>query len=241
MISIIVPTRNEEKVIGNTLKKLKEGAADVASELIVSDGMSTDGTIAIAKRYADVVCTATTRDGETIAAGKNRGAASARGEYLFFTDSDVSIPNPEQFFARALEAFRADPKLMGLTGPVRVQKEFRTFWDWLIFGALNSFHYVMNNMFHAGRAAGELQIVRASAFKKLRGYREDIAASEDYEFFTRLAKTGRTKYDPRLLVTHTGRRAHKVGWPKLLTIWILNALAVLFVKKSVSKEWEEVR
>ncbi len=99
----------------------------------------------------------------------------------------------------------------------------------------------MNNVFHAGLAPGELQIVRASAFRKIGGYDARIAASEDYEFFTRLAKVGKTKYDPRLLVTHTGRRAHTVGWPRLLSSWIMNAWSVRFRKKSVSEEWEEVR
>ena len=240
MISIIIPTRNEEKIIDWTLSNLKRGIRSTPYELIVSDGRSSDRTIQIAKRYAKVVLPKV-GEKDNISKGRNRGARAARGAYFFFLDADATIPNPDIFFKKALSCFEKDPHLVAITGPIRVLDEYATLSDKLVFGLLNTFHYVMNNIFGAGRAAGEFQMVRADIFKKLGGYREDIVASEDYEFFTRLAMAGKTRYVPELGIYHTGRRAHAVGWPKLLTIWISNALSVMFRKKSVSKEWEEVR
>ena len=51
MISIIIPTYNEEKIIAATLRTLTAGLAscrDMQSEIIVSDGGSSDRTVELA-------------------------------------------------------------------------------------------------------------------------------------------------------------------------------------------------
>src|SRR5438874_2570272 len=51
MISIIIPTLDEEKVIGRTLSLLKSQLT-IPHEIIVSDGASKDKTVEIAKKLA---------------------------------------------------------------------------------------------------------------------------------------------------------------------------------------------
>lgn len=240
MISIVIPTFNEEKIIETTLKKLRSGLERTKYELIVSDDNSTDKTAAIAKKYADNVVTSKDAN-RTIGKGRNRGAAAARGEYLVFIDADVSIPNADDFFTNALSLFEKDARLTGLTVSLRVLPEHATFADNFFFGGLNLFHYVSNNFFHAGRAPGEFQMIRAEVFKKLGGYRSNLAASEDYEMFWRLSRAGNTRMEKKLFVYHTGRRPHKIGWPKLLLEWFLNATSVALFKRSASKEWTPIR
>ncbi|WP_165063714.1 glycosyltransferase family 2 protein [Marisediminicola senii] len=63
-----------------------------------------------------------------IPAGRNRGAATATGEYLFFLDDDASIPSPS-FLADAIARIRRDPGIgmlqprvidpSGATSPLR--------------------------------------------------------------------------------------------------------------------------
>ena len=84
-------------------------------------------------------------------------------------------------------------------------------------------------------------MIRKDTFKKTNGYREDLVASEDYEFFKRIAKLGKTYFEKTLTIYHTGRRAHKIGWPRLLTEWMLNSLSLIFRKKAHSKEWKVIR
>ena len=54
MISIIIPTLNEEKIIEATLCTLTS-TLTIPHEVIVSDGGSSDRTVELAKKYAGAV------------------------------------------------------------------------------------------------------------------------------------------------------------------------------------------
>lgn len=238
MISIIIPTLNEESVIGETLKRLKVGLGKTEFEIIVSDGGSSDKTVAIAKKYADRIVK---EKNKTIAAGRNLGAKSARGEYLVFFDADTTIPAADKFFSKTLGVFKERPKLVALTVSVRVLPEKETLADKIIFGILNFSIRVLNNVFGLGRSVGEFQMIRASAFRKLNGYNENLVAGEDHEMFYRLSRIGQIRSENSLVMFHSGRRAHILGWPKLLWRWFRDTISVILVKKAVSKEWEVIR
>lgn len=239
MISFIIPTLNEAAV----LRKLLENLAGYHAphEVIISDGRSTDGTIDIARELGAsvVVYEGTTR--QTIGDGRNLGARQARGDFLVFMDADISVPDPDAFFAAALKRFEADPRLVGITVKIRVFPEMFRRGDGFLSWFISTVNALQNNWLGVGAASGEFQMVRADAFTRAGGYNETIAASEDYEFFRRLSKLGRTRYVGSLTVYHTGRRAHKVGWFKLWMTWNINAVKVFLFGSSASKEWKEVR
>ena len=134
MISIIIPTLNEEKIIEKTLKSLKELKGDY--EIIVSDGKSTDRTVSISKMYADKVVVYEGEARQTIAMGRNLGASVASGEYLLFLDADIAIPNPSFFFSKLLKEFN-DKKFVGATVFLKVYKEMATIGDNIFYSMLN--------------------------------------------------------------------------------------------------------
>lgn len=239
MISFVIPTKNEEKVLDNTLSGLIKYSGD--AEIIISDGNSTDQTLAIAQKYTDKITVYTGAVRQKIGGGRNAGALLAKGNYLVFLDADVTIPDSDHFFATARGIFEKNKNLVGLTAYIRVVPELETLSDKIIFSILNYFNVLVNNILHTGGAPGEFQMIRIDAFKKVGGFDETIAASEDYELFRRLSKIGATRVARNLTVYHTGRRAHTIGWPKLLTIWLTNGITVLFFRKAASKEWREVR
>ncbi len=238
MISFIIPTKNEEKAIEKTLQCLKGYVTP--HEIIVSDGYSTDETVAIARRYTDKVAVYRGTARQTIAAGRNAGAALATGDFLVFLDADVTIPDINNFFKKAISLFEADRKLVALTTYYRVSPEVATWADKIIF-KLIGWEFWLFNLLGFGGSGGELQMVPAAAFRRINGYNESLVAGEDNELFWRLAKIGRTRLERSLFIYHPGRRAHQIGWPRLLWQWFKNGLYISLFKKSASQEWTEIR
>lgn len=235
LLSIIIPTLQEEKVIGATLAALR---FSIPHEIVVSDGGSTDRTVHIARPLVDQIIVPTGPERQTIAKGRNAGAAAARGEFLVFLDADCSLENPERFFRAATAHFAADLRLVGMTARLRVHPAQETLADKLVFGLTNAITRFGNNVRGTGEAqGGEFQMVRANAFRSLGGYREDLVTCEDRDLFRRLARVGRVYSAPDLTVFHTGRRAHNVGWPRLILTFLANTISFHLRGKSYSKEW----
>ncbi|MEK7575253.1 MAG: glycosyltransferase [Patescibacteria group bacterium] len=240
MISIIIPTLNEIFVIERTLQGLLR-SSKYRFEIIVTDGGSTDGTIEIAKKYADKVVIHNGLKRQTIGEGRNVGAFEAKGKYLIFLDADITIIDIDTFFDTVLKFISAKPEVTAFTGHLRVLAKHETFSDRIFFSLVNFIHLVQNNFLKNGAASGEFQVIRKDMFEKLGGYRTDLPAGEDQEFFRRISKAGKTHFHRDLSVYHTGRRAHKIGWARLLSLWVVNDFYVRFLGRSASKVWEEIR
>src|SRR5581483_11043104 len=95
-ISIVVPAFNEERLLPETLARVRSASAAFGgwdTELVVCDNNSTDRTAQIAREAgASVVFEPVNQ----ISRARNAGAARASGEWLVFVDAD-SHPSPELF------------------------------------------------------------------------------------------------------------------------------------------------
>lgn len=81
MISVILPTRNDETALAHTLAALVPAAADGAiREVIIVDDDSKDGTLIV----ADAAGCRLVPGGETLGDDLARAAREARSEWLFF-------------------------------------------------------------------------------------------------------------------------------------------------------------
>lgn len=240
MISIIIPTRDEEKIIERTLSRLKS-TISIPHEIIVSDGNSTDTTVAIAKKYADKIIIQDKERPKTIGTGRNQGAEVASGKYVVFMDADCTIPEPDAFFNRALTYFETNPKTVGLCAKIKVLPEYSTRMDKIIFACVNATYAFFNNVLGIGAASGEFMMIKKEAFVKVGGFKSHLTAAEDLNLFYTISRIGQTHLLPSLVVLHTGRRAHQVGWPLLLLEWLANTISLIFRHKAASKEWKVVR
>jgi glycosyltransferase involved in cell wall biosynthesis len=100
-VSIIVPTRNNERTIRRCLEAARaQDHPDV--ELIVVDNASTDATVEIAEQYADQVI----HHGPERSAQRNAGIAAASGEWVMWLDSDLYLV-PEAI-SSCLEVVRSE-------------------------------------------------------------------------------------------------------------------------------------
>lgn len=240
MISIIIPTLNEAKIIESTLRTLA-ATLTLPHEVIVSDGGSSDRTAELAARYANTVVVYSGASRQTIGEGRNDGAKVAAGDFLVFLDADCIVPEPDRFFAQALAHFDRDPGLIGLTAYLRVFPADETFGDRLVSGIVNLGLRIANNILKRGASFGEFQMIRREAFACLGGFRADLIAFEDTDMFRRLSWIGRTMIAPQLRVLHSGRRGHQVGHPQLIAMWLVNLVSVAFRDRTFSKEWKPIR
>lgn len=238
-LSVIIPTLREEQFLERTLKNFD--TLQMPHEIIITDGGSQDATLAIARRYTEKIVVWDQPRRQTFGEAKNAGANIASGKYLVFIDADVIIPEPQKFFKEVVAEFEKNPKLAGMTAPLKPLEENHSLTDAFFCAPLNWFYVVSNNVFRSGNSSGEFQMMRADIFKKIGGFGEHLAAGEDNEMFRRLAAHGRTLSYSKLCVRHSLRRAHKLGWLKTYFIWIKNGLSVSFRNKAAYKEWSVVR
>ena len=241
-ISVIIPTRNEEKLLRGCLEQFPvEFKQEFGIEIIVSDGGSSDATFAIASGYADRIVTHNdSSHRQTIGEGRNRGAAIASGDIFVFLNADTRIPDIANFFERIRNRMSSNLSIVAVSGKVKVLPEERTLTD-VIFHAYFNNYIQLINFIGIGMGRGECQIIRSSAFNELEGYNESLAAGEDFELFNRLKKTGKVLFDTKLLVYESPRRYRKFGYSKVYFDWVKNGFSVIFKKRSSSEIWEEVR
>jgi glycosyltransferase involved in cell wall biosynthesis len=241
VISIVIPTYYEEKIIGCTLSSLKSQLT-LPHEIIISDGGSKDKTVEIAAKYTDKIVVYSGTKRQTIAQGRNDGARVARGGLLVFLDADCLIRDPDSFFGTALSNFDCVSNLVALTALLRVLPENETISDRVISGLVNSIVLIKNNILHKGEVpGGEFLMIPKQAFDSLGGFDEKLVTREDRDIFFRLSKIGRTLCDRRLTVFHTGRRAHHYGWSHMIWLLVVNTLSFHVRGRIRSKEWTPIR
>jgi glycosyltransferase involved in cell wall biosynthesis len=195
LLSIIIPTYNEEKLIGKTLSQFTDALRTKYDiQLIVSDGGSTDRTLEIVGGFpCEVVLHSESRK-QTIAEGRNAGARVAHGDILFFLNADTVIDDHDVdgFLSTALAVLK-DRRVVAVTCSVYIYPEEAIRIDRIVHTLYNWYFYSLN-LIGMGMGRGECQIIKRDAFWKVGGNRDRIAAGEDFDLFTRLIRIGRISF-----------------------------------------------
>jgi cellulose synthase/poly-beta-1,6-N-acetylglucosamine synthase-like glycosyltransferase len=111
-VSIIIPTRNEEKLLGKCLEGIKQlNYPKEKLEVIISDGMSTDRTTEIAQSFAVKIIK---NEKKTVAPARNIAFGIAKGELVAFSDADCFAD--KDWIINSLKYFK-DPVIAGVGGP----------------------------------------------------------------------------------------------------------------------------
>ncbi|VEN73334.1 conserved hypothetical protein [Candidatus Desulfarcum epimagneticum] len=198
VISVIIPTLNEEKRLPAAIKS----ARAPSTEIIVADGGSADATLDAA-RNAGAFGVLSPRGRGT---QQNAGAARARGRILLFLHADTRLP--ERFGADVIDMLSrpgasAGAFRLGISGshPARGMVAFfanlRSAWLQLPYG-------------------DQALFVLKDVFEKAGGF-PDAPIMEDYELVLKLKKMGRVRLASRAVST-SGRRWDELGFFKTLLI-----------------------
>lgn len=174
MISVIVPTRNEEELLPRCLESVLSEKEEI--ELIVVDGNSSDRSLEVARSYTDQVLALKNSD---LAAQLNAGADIAGGDTLLFLHADSSLRPGAIAQLKKISA-----KVVG--GAFRMQLDDNRFFYRLLSLGGNLYCRFTGTYF------GDRGIfVRSSIFKKIGGF-SPLPIMADVEFSRRLKSYGKT-------------------------------------------------
>ena len=198
MISIIIPTLNEEDYLPALLASIKkQNVKDY--EIIVSDAGSKDKTLEIAKQFGCIIT-----KGGLPATGRNNGAKVARGDILFFLDADNTLP--DHFLAKSLHEFKA--RKLGVAGfTFKSHSKNKLFHMMLAFS--NKMVIALEEVLPFATFG---VLVKSDIFRKVDGYDEDIKLGEDQHFVRRAAKHGKFGILRSSKLYASDRRFVKDGW-----------------------------
>src|SRR5688572_10812019 len=90
-MSVIIATWNAGAVLGRCLETLRTQRVSGGFETIVVDNASTDDTADVLRAHADHVQTIAKDHNAGWSAANNEAARAARGDVLFFVNSDTEL------------------------------------------------------------------------------------------------------------------------------------------------------
>lgn len=217
LLSIIIPTKNEEKRLPRLLESVKKQIFS-DYEIIVADSKSEDKTLEIAKKFN---CRIT--EGGIPSKARNNGAKLAQGEYLLFLDADVVLPEPN-FIVDALYEFRRK-KLSGasaLSRPTVLKKRYRLFfWLWDKWNILSQY-------FHP-QAAGYCILSLKKAHDSIGGFDETIYFGEDSDYSYRMSRKHKFGILRTVKVYASPRRFQEQGfWKTFFQMTIGGILRLIY-------------
>jgi glycosyltransferase involved in cell wall biosynthesis len=183
-ISVVIPAFNEAKLIQRALTSIHRASTAFdqrqwRTEIVVCDNNSTDQTAEIARAAGAKVVFEPVNQ---ISRARNRGAATATGDWLICVDAD-SYPSVELFddVAREIESGRC------LGGGALVELEHARGLVWMMNRVWNLISRV------TGWAAGSFIFCHAGVWRELGGLSEELYASEEIEFSRRLKRLARIR------------------------------------------------
>lgn len=212
MLSIIIPTYNEENYLPKLLQSIKDQNFH-DYEIIVADAESTDKTRKIANSFGCQVV-----EGGSPAVGRNSGAKIAKGEYLLFLDSDVILT--EGYLESALNEFLENDLGIGITQLIPISESKK---DKLLHDFANFFMRLVESIKPHGAGCYGI-LTKKSLHEEAGGFNEALDFGEDSDYIERIGKKTSFKVlrKPKLLIST--RRLEKEGLKNLALIYAKSTL-----------------
>ena len=171
LVSIIIPTKNSEATIEKCLHSIRNQTYPHI-EIIIVDAFSKDKTKEIAENYRAQVFVIKAKRSEA----RNIGAEKAKGELIFFLDSDMEIDSCviEECTEKVREGYHAV-----IVPEVTFGQGF-----WARCRALEKLCAMNGDLLEGSR------FFERAAFEVVNGYDPLLEASEDWDLHIRIKKNG---------------------------------------------------
>ena len=184
MLSIIIPTLNDEKYLPLLLQTIEKPSLNGECEIVVSDAGSRDRTIQIASDFGCKVVS-----GGLPAKGRNQGAKAATGDLLLFLDAEALLP--KDFLARILVEFelRSLDIASCRLEPIKEEWMPRFILPRFFYNLL--YNWPVQLLESAFPYASSLILVKRELHERLQGFDQKIRIGEDHDYARRAAKVGK--------------------------------------------------
>jgi rSAM/selenodomain-associated transferase 2 len=202
LVSVIIPALNEAQHIRQAIDAARRNYTPDRVEVIVVDGGSTDGTVALVPSRVTLVRSPRGRGMQM-----NRGAAAGRGETLVFCHADSQLPVG---WREAVVEALSRPGVSGGSFQVAIRPAQG------ILRLLNRFRFPADWRFMFGDQA---QFMSRAVFDQVGGFPE-IPLMEDLEMSRKLHQAGQLVRIPLRVITSSRRfleRGPLRQW--LLDVW----------------------
>ena len=197
-ISVVIPSYNEAEYLPKLLECLKVQTFQ-GFEIVVADNNSDDGTQDIARSYGARVVA-----GGMPAEGRNRGAAVAKGEFVFFFDADVKIA--KGFLKSALKEMRARKAELATCETFPLSN---LSLDRFMHTVANFF--VKINLENDPHAPGFCILVSKRVYDAVGGFNEKLTLAEDHDFVKRASEHAPLVFLEKVHLLVSVRRYRKEG------------------------------
>jgi glycosyltransferase involved in cell wall biosynthesis len=225
-ISVVLPARNEERLLPAALRSIEEQTIDPAlvEAIVVSNG-STDATVEVAEREAARIAAAggphVAVEGGVppgIALAKNVGVRHARGELLVFMDADSRMS------PRLLATVRARAEAGERAASIRIIADGEDRVD-------HAFFWVIENGKRLVRTRANMFWCHRGLFESLGGFDEALHHAEDLDFLVRAKRAGvRVGHIHDEWIATSPRRLHRgplrAGMFAMLGRWVLGHVGI---------------
>lgn len=181
LVSIIIPTYNEEEKILHLLNYLRDNSDERLAEIIVVDGGSQDQTVQIV-REAGFLCIVSEKKGRAVQ--MNSGYRISKGDLLYFVHAD-SIP-PASYLNDLQQAIDEEYS----AGCYR----FRFDSDHLLL-RINSYFTRFDRIMCRG--GDQTLYITRKLFENLEGFREDFLIMEEYDLIQKIQRIAHFKIIPK--------------------------------------------
>ncbi len=197
MLSIIVPTLNEEDYLPIFFREIKKQSFK-DYEVIIADANSKDRTIEIAQGFGAIVVS-----GGLPAKGRNEGAKIAKGDMFLFMDAD-NVFFHENFLEDFLRKFKKrnlDIAIFPLyLDGNKTDKILFHIYNWWVKSTQSFLPHATNSI-----------LIKKEIHEKMGGFDETITLAEDHEYSRRAAKYGKFGFIETEPVLTSARRFEGEG------------------------------
>ncbi|MEL7070720.1 MAG: TIGR04283 family arsenosugar biosynthesis glycosyltransferase [Cyanobacteria bacterium J06581_3] len=245
-VSIIIPTLNEAKNLARSLRCLTI-LDPPAKEIILVDGGSCDGTVAIAQSFKTTLHISVVHSPiAKRSVQMNLGAQQANGDILCFLHGDTTVPddaiaiitktlnNPVTSCGGFISIMRGETTTRWLTS---LHNSLKTYYAPLLFRPWQFFRYGLRILF-----GDQVMFCRRQDFLNCGGFDPTLEIMEEADLCFKLSRKGKIKQVNRVVQSSDRRVAAWGVWKANFIYLAIGALWSVGVSdKTLKRFYEDIR